>query len=168
MPEGRVPSTVAGMSRAARLLLVLALIVPVALRAASFDVRAAYTVQVVEVNEGGFNPAVCKMNREYVQFKNVGTTPRRVIRPGVLATDPPLIDTGPIPPGGVSIEILVPHGGTTVFYDADNRSHSMQVITPVLVEYWDPICTADPSRRPAVPACLDVTRCRVLPMLASE
>jgi hypothetical protein len=127
-----------------------------------------YTVQTVEVSEAGFNPAVCRMNREYVRFKNVGSTPRRVIRPGVVAADPPLIDTGYIKPGEYSNEILIPHGGTTEFYDADDLAHSMTVVTPVFVEYWDPICTADPNYTPPQPPCRKNPYCVRAPVMARD
>lgn len=127
-----------------------------------------YTVQTVEVSEGGFNPTVCRMNREYVRFKNVGSTPRRVIRPGVVAGDPPLIDTGYIKPGAYSSEIIIPHGGTTEFFDADNLAHSMTVVTPVFVEYWDPICTPDPNYSPPQPPCRANPYCVRTPILAKD
>ncbi len=127
-----------------------------------------YTVQTVEVSEAGFNPSICRMNREYVRFKNVGSTPVRVVRPGVVASDPPLIDTGYIQPGGVSNEILIPHGGTTEFYDADDSSHSMTVVTPVFVEYWDPICTPDPNYTPPQPPCRKNPYCIRAPLTARD
>lgn len=128
----------------------------------------AYTVQTVEVSETGFNPAVCRMNREYVRFKNVGSTPRRVIRPGVVAGDPPLIDTGYLKPGEFSNEILIPHGGTTEFFDADDLAHSMTVVTPVFVEYWDPICTPDPNYTPPQPPCRKNPYCVRAPVTARD
>ncbi len=127
-----------------------------------------YTVQTVEVSEGGFNPGVCRMNREYVRFKNVGSSPRRVIRPGVVAGDPPLIDTGYLKPGEYSNEIIIPHGGTTEFYDADNLAHSMTVVTPVFVMYWDPICTPDPNYTPPQPPCRGNPYCVRAPVTARD
>ena len=148
------------------LVVILALMTPLALWARAGT--HAYTVQTVEVSEGGFNPAVCRMNREYVRFKNVGSTPRRVIRPGVVVGDPPLIDTGYLKPGEVSTEILIPHGGTTEFFDADNLAHSMTVVTPVFVEYWDPICTPDPNYQPPQPPCRDNPYCVRAPLTAKD
>lgn len=113
----------------------------------------AYTVETVEVSEGGFNPGICRMNREYVRFQNVGNGPIRVVRHGVIPGDPPLIDTGVLEPGEYSNEILIPHGGSTVFYDFDRPDHSMTVITPVFVTSWQVICTPDPDFRPPVPPC---------------
>lgn len=128
----------------------------------------AYTVQTVEVSELGFNPAVCRMNREYVRFHNAGATPIRVIRPGVVASDPPLIDTGVLQPGEYSTEIIIPHGGTTVFYDFDRPQHSVTVVTPVWVEHWEPSCTADPNYTPPQPPCRTNPYCLRLPVLAVD
>lgn len=128
----------------------------------------AYTVQTVEVSELGFNPAVCRMNREYVRFHNAGATPIRVIRPGVVASDPPLIDTGVLQPGEYSTEIIIPHGGTTVFYDFDRPQHSVTVVTPVWVEHWEPSCTPDPNYTPPPPPCRTNPYCLRLPVLAAD
>ena len=128
----------------------------------------AYTVQTVEVSELGFNPAVCRMNREYVRFHNAGATPIRVIRPGVVASDPPLIDTGVLQPGEYSTEIIIPHGGTTVFYDFDRPQHSVTVVTPVWVEHWEPSCTPDPNYTPPQPPCRTNPYCLRLPVLAVD
>jgi hypothetical protein len=119
----------------------------------------AYTVQTVEVSEAGFNPGICRMNREYVRFRNVGNVPIRVVRPGVVSGDEPLIDTGVLAPGAYSNEILIPHGGSTVFYDFDRPQHSMTVVTPVFVTYWDPICTPDPNYQPPQPPCRSNPHC---------
>ena len=127
-----------------------------------------YTTQTVEVSEAGFNPGVCRMNREYVAFKNVGSTPIRIIRPGIVADPTPLIDTGYIEPGETSRKILIPHGGTTPFYDADNLAHSMTVVTPVSVEYWDPICTPDADFQPPQPPCRGNPHCLRIPGVASD
>lgn len=131
-------------------------------------VTRAYTVQTVEVSELGFNPAVCRMNREYVRFRNVGNAPIRVVRPGVVVGDPPLIDTGFLKPGEYSNEILIPHGGNTVFYDFDRPSHSMVVVTPVFVQNWDPICPPDPNYQPPQPPCRSNPYCLRMPLLAAD
>lgn len=128
----------------------------------------AYDVQTVEVSEAGFNPSVCRMNREYVRFKNVGSTPRRVVRPGIIPGDPPLLDTGVIQPGEVSTEFIIPHGGTTVFYDADDATHFVTVVTPVFVEYWEPICAPDPNWTPPQPPCRKNAHCLRLPAVALD
>jgi len=127
-----------------------------------------YATQTVEVSEVGFNPGVCRMNREYVQFKNVGSRPIRVIRPGIVADPTPLIDTGYLDPGETSARFLIPHGGSTVFYDADNSAHSMTVVTPVFVEYWDPICTPDPDFQPPQPPCRGNAHCLRIPSVAVD
>ena len=132
------------------------------------SVGRAYTVQTVEVSELGFNPGVCRMNREYVRFHNVGATPIRVVRPGVVASDPPLLDTGYVKPGEYSSEIVIPHGGSTVFYDFDRPQHSMTVVTPVFVEHWEPICTPDPDYTPPQPPCRTNPHCLRLPALAID
>jgi hypothetical protein len=138
---------------------------PFSLHHASMD---QYGVHTVEVSEGGFNPGVCRMNREYVQFKNVGSKPIRVIRPGIVADPTPLIDTGYLEPGETSNKILIPHGGTTPFYDADEMSHSMTVVTPVFVMSWDPICTPDPNFQPPQPPCRGNAFCLRLPGVALD
>lgn len=128
----------------------------------------AYTVQTIEVSEDGFNPPECRMNREYVRFRNVGATPRRVIRPGVVPADPPLIDTGVLKPGEFSNEILIPYGGTTKFYDAADLAHSVTVVTPVFVESWEPICTPDPNYQPPQPPCRSNPFCVRMPGVAAD
>ncbi len=143
-----------------------------AVAAAPLNVHRAlmddYAIHTVEVSEAGFNPGVCRMNREYVQFKNVGSKPIRVIRPGIVADPTPLIDTGYLEPGETSNKILIPHGGTTPFYDADDTSHSMTVVTPVFVMSWDPICTPDPDFQPPQPPCRSNPYCLRIPLLASD
>jgi len=128
----------------------------------------AYVVQTVEVSEAlGFNPTVCRMNREYVRFHNVGTSTVRVGRPGVTPGDPPF-DVQVIEPGDYSIEFSIPYGGTTKFIDIDNPSHSMTVVTPVFVMYWDPICTPDPDYQPPQPPCRGNAHCLRLPGTARD
>ena len=148
------------------------IVVLAAATAAPLGVRLGYTddynVNTVEVSEGGFNPGVCRMNREYVQFKNVGSKPIRVIRPGIVADPTPLIDTGYLEPGETSNQILIPHGGTTPFYDADNTAHSITVVTPVFVMHWDVICTPDPNFQPPQPPCRANPHCLRLPLVALD
>jgi hypothetical protein len=119
----------------------------------------AYVVETVEISEAlGFNPTVCRMNREYIRFHNVGQTTVRVARPGVHAGDPPF-DVQVIPPGGYSIEFAIPYGGNTKFINVDKPSQSMNAITPVFVTYWDPICTPDPNYQPPQPPCRSNPHC---------
>lgn len=168
MPGSAAAATldrVTALRRLAAAALLAILLVPAALdRTASH----AYTVQTVEVSEAGFNPSVCRMNREYVRFKNVGSKPIRVIRPGVVIGDPPLHDTGYIKPGQYSTEFIIPHGGTTEFFDADNAAHGVTVVTPVWVTYWEPICTPDPNYQPPQPPCRQSPHCLRVPGVALD
>lgn len=169
MPASGRSGSLPPVSRTAQVTTAIALIAILA--AGLFAVRTparGYTVQTVEVSEAGFNPGVCRMNREYVRFKNVGSRPLRVIRPGVVTGDPPLLDTGYIKPGEYSNEIIIPHGGTTEFFDADNLSHSMTVVTPVYVQYWEPICTPDSNYSPPQPPCRSNPYCLRLPVAARD
>ncbi|MGE0601877.1 MAG: hypothetical protein AB7J35_21015 [Dehalococcoidia bacterium] len=127
----------------------------------------ALTVQTVEVSEGGFNPGVCRMNREFVQFHNVGSTTIRVGKPGVTPGDPPF-DVRTIEPGEYSSKFSIPYGGSTTFIDVDHPEHSMEVITPVFVEYWEPICTPDPDFRPPQPPCRGNEFCLRMPAVAFD
>ncbi|HMO55531.1 MAG TPA: hypothetical protein PJ994_13575 [Tepidiformaceae bacterium] len=126
-----------------------------------------YTTQTVEVSEGGFNPDVCQMNREFIQFKNVGTTPRRVILPSLIG-QPPIFDTGYLEPGQTSISFAMQFPGTFRFYDADNLSNWVSVRTPVFTPTWDVICTPDPSKTPPPPPCLGVPHCIRVPNVALD
>ncbi len=128
----------------------------------------AITVQTVQVSESGFNPSVCKMNRDFVRFENVGTTPRRVIRPGIIPGQEPLFDTGVLEPGEVSNAFAIPYGGTTVFFDAEDMSRSVTVVTPVFVEQWEVVCTPDPEVVAPEPACPAEMFCLRLPALARD
>ena len=131
------------------------------------DIRA-YTVQTVEIGELGFNPAICRMNREYVRFKNVSDSVMRVGRPSVFAGEPPF-DVQEIQPGGFSIEYLIAYGGSTVFIDVDNPEHKMTVITPVFVQTWEPICTPQAPAPPPPPSPCDApSHCLRLPLLATD
>jgi hypothetical protein len=132
------------------------------------DTRA-YTVQTVEISELGFNPSICRMNREYVRFKNVSDSVMRVGRPSVFAGEPPF-DVQEIQPGGFSIEYLIAYGGSTVFMDVDNPEHKMTVITPVFVQTWEPICTptVPVTPPPSSSNCSTQTHCLRLPLLATD
>ena len=169
MPQSRTTGSVSRVSRILRYVPnVLALLALAAVPLVSDRPSRAYEVQTVEVSEAGFNPGVCRMNREYVQFKNVGSTPRRVIRPGIIAGDPPLFDTGVIQPGETSNAFIIPYGGSTVFYDAEDSSHFVTVVTPVFVQYWEPICTPDPNYQPPQPPCRTNPYCLRLPLVGTD
>lgn len=128
---------------------------------------SALTVQTVEVSEGGFNPGVCRMNREFVQFQNVGNSTIRVGKPGVLAGEPPF-DVRTLKPGEYSPKVSIPYGGSTKFIDVDHPEHSLTVITPVFVEYWEPICTPDPNFSPPQPPCRGNAYCLRLQLVAFD
>ena len=130
----------------------------------------AYTVQTVEISELGFNPTICRMNREYVRFHNVSDQVMRVGRPSNFAAQPPF-DVQEIQPGGYSIDYIIPYGGTTEFIDVDNPERSMTVITPVHVQSWEPICTPMPAVAPPPPAqggCGAYAHCLRLPLLSAD
>jgi hypothetical protein len=125
-------------------------------------------LQTVEVSAAlGFNPTVCRMNREYVRFHNVGSTTISIGRPGVIAGDPPF-DVQVIPPGGYSIEFSIPYGGNTKFINIDNPSQNMTVVTPVFVSRWEPICTPDPNYQPPQPPCRNNEHCLRVPVVAVD
>lgn len=126
-----------------------------------------YTTQVVEVSEGGFNPPTCQMNREYIAFKNVGSTPRRVILPSQIG-QPPIFDTGYLEPGETSISFTMQYPGTFEFYDADNSVNYVTVRTPVFVQTWEVICTPDPSKTPPPPVCRGNPYCLRMPIVALD
>ena len=126
-----------------------------------------YTTQTVEVSEGGFNPRTCQMNREYIRFKNVGSTPRRVILPSQIG-QPPIFDTGYLEPGEVSISFTMQYPGTFEFYDADNSVNYVTVRTPVFSPTWQVICTPDPSKTPPPPVCRGNPHCLRMPLVALD
>src|SRR3990172_6517251 len=129
-PPPRRLSTVSSIRRFVPLLGLLALL---GSGLAPHDSTRAYEVQTIEVSEAGFNPPICRMNREYVRFKNVGTGPRRIIIPALFPEDPPFFDTGVLETGEVSNALRIEYGGSTVFVDAFDSSPKGTVITPVFV-----------------------------------
>lgn len=132
------------------------------------DASRAYEVQTIEVSEAGFNPPICRMNREFVRFTNVGNEPRRVIIPSLFAGEPPFFDTGILQPGETSNELRIEYGGSTVFVDAFDPSLTGTVITPVFVQTWDPQCTPDPNLQPPAPLCRKSEHCLRLPAVAAD
>lgn len=158
------------MSRKLRLVLAILAIVSVAAPAGLLhDATRAYTVQTVEISELGFNPTICRMNREYVRFKNVSDAVMRVGRPSVFAGQPPF-DVQELQPGEFSYAYLIAYGGSTVFIDVDNPEHKMTVITPVFVERWEPSCTPAPqvTPPPSSATCGAQSYCLRLPLLATD
>ncbi|GMV86272.1 MAG: hypothetical protein AMXMBFR80_21270 [Dehalococcoidia bacterium] len=132
------------------------------------DATRAYEVQTIEVSEAGFNPPVCRMNREFVRFKNVGNEPRRVIIPSLFPGDLPFFDTGVLQPGETSNEYKSENGGSTVFVDAFDPTLTGTVITPVFVPKWDVQCTPDPNLQPPVPLCRKSDHCLRLPAISAD
>lgn len=128
----------------------------------------AYTVQTVEVSEGGFNPAVCQMNREYLRFRNVGSTPRRVVRYAPTPGGELLFDTGWLAPGDVSREEYMGFPGTFRFEDFENPANYVTVKTPVFSATWAVECAPDPSKRPPAPPCTGAAHCLRVPGLAAD
>lgn len=153
-----------------RLVPVAALVAVVAMVLAQAPSRTGaqgYTTQTVEVSEGGFNPKTCQMNREYIRFKNVGGTPRRVILPSQIG-QPPIFDTGYLEPGETSISFTMQYPGTFRFYDADNEANFVTVRTPVFTPTWTVICTPDPAYTPPPPICRGNPYCLRMPIVALD
>jgi hypothetical protein len=134
---------------------------------ASWLPSRAFEAETIEVSALGFNPPVCKMNRGFVRFKNVGPSTIKVGRPGLQAGDPPS-EVREMAPGEYSIAFSIPNGGSTVFLDVDRPDHRVTVVTPVFVEHWDPVCTPDPNYTPPQPPCRSNPYCLRLPVLSSE
>ncbi len=132
------------------------------------DATRAYEVQTIEVSEAGFNPPICRMNREFVRFKNVGNEPRRIIIPSLFPEEPPFFDTGVLQPGETSNEYKSENGGSTIFVDAFDPTLKGTVITPVFVQTWDPQCTPDPNLQPPVPLCRKSEHCLRLPAISAD
>lgn len=156
------------MSIFRRLFPLLGLIALLAPGLAPHDASRAYEVQTIEVSEAGFNPPVCRMNREFVRFKNVGNEPRRIIIPSLFPEDLPFFDTGVLQPGETSNEYKSENGGSTVFVDAFDPSLTGTVITPVFVLKWDVQCTPDPNLQPPVPLCRKSDHCLRLPAISAD
>ena len=150
-------------------LLAAVLVAAIALAPAALSAPGsrAFVVETVEVSaELGFNPTVCRMNREFVRFHNVGSETIRVGRPGIVGEPP--FDVQVIEPGGYSLEFSIPYGGTTRFINVDNPAQYVTIVTPVFVTYWDPICTPDPNYQPPQPPCRTNPHCNRLPALAMD
>ena len=128
-------------------------------------------VFTVEVSERGFNPQVCRISRDnYVQFKNVGTVTRRVIRPGSGLNAEPLFDSGDLKPNDVSRQEIFPYGGTAKYSDKDRPEFSVTIVLPVFTEGWEDICTpaAALPTPPTSFGCVVRANCAVLPSLARD
>ena len=128
-------------------------------------------VFTVEVSESGFNPQVCRISRDnYVQFKNVGKAPRRVIRPGTGANAEPLFDSGDLAPGQTSNQEVFPHGGTVRYSDKYRPEFSVTIVLPVWTPEWEEFCTPAAGVPDAAPrfGCAVRANCAVLPALARD
>ncbi len=114
--------------------------------------RESDDTYTIDVNETGFTPRSCKINRnDSIRFRNAGTAPRRVIKPDVFANQPPIYDTGLLKPGEVSHDYIFVYGSTEHFFDAADASHEFVVLLPVLVEKWDEVCLGNPVAPTATP-----------------
>ncbi len=126
------------------------------------DVNAApRETFTVEVSEAGFNPGTCRVSRGVTMFwKNVGSTPRRVIW-----ADPhggaPLFDSGEIAPGAVSARGFsgFEFPSRWVFTDAFDPSLRGFVITPTFSNGQPADCT--PSPRTVPPPGQSPTDCSI-------
>ncbi len=130
-------------------------------------------VFTVELSERGFNPQLCRISRDnYVQFKNVGTTIRRVILPGVGANAQPAFDSGDLKPGDTSNQQVFPHGGTVKFHDNYKPELTVTVLLPVFTAEWEDICTplaVGPAPTPPASGCPVKGLCAVvLPSIARD
>ena len=128
-------------------------------------------VFTVEVSERGFNPQVCRISRDnLVQFKNVGTVTRRVIRPGSGLNAEPLFYSGDLKPNDVSRQEIFPYGGTAKYSDKDRPEFSVTIVLPVFTEGWEDICTpaAALPTPPTSFGCVVRANCAVLPSLARD
>ena len=153
----KIPTVRAGLA----LFLLVALAAGLAQPAAA---DAPPTAFVVNVSVQGFDPPTCSISRrDTVAWKNVGTTPIRVIWP-----DPnggvPLYDSGTLQPG----ETSHPYAGFDFpghwpFRDAANSAHVGMVITPTFTNSVDPQCTPTGTF-----AAEPLTRGPVLPGLAAD
>lgn len=140
---------------------------------AGFPTPAAHadggTTFVVQVSEGGFNPSLCKVSRsDSVAFKNVGTGVRRVIFVNRAGGDP-IFDTGDIKPGETSRSYTFIDGSTHPFADVYNSSATLNVLTPVFSNSWDPECEpAAGTLRPPPKGCTGAVGCLHVAALARD
>ncbi len=69
----------------------------------SVDGTGARNEFIIQVNESGFNPPSCTVNKgTTLRWLNVGQEVHRVVRPDVGVQVPPLFDTGDLQPGDLS------------------------------------------------------------------
>ena len=108
---------------------------------------------VIEVNEQGFNPAVCSIGRsDSVVWKNVGTKVHRIIKPDAGVGSPPIYDSGDIQPGETSLSPLIPGAGGRFNYEDFYDSSLKGVIqTPQESNTGTINCSALPPTPTATP-----------------
>ena len=149
MRRGLLSGSVVLLVAAMAILLIFAGVRQLA-RAAGRDTDDIYTI---DVNETGFTPNSCKLNRnDSVRFRNAGTTPRRVMIPDPnFPNASPIFDSGLLRPGEVSNYYVFVYGGHQDFYDAADGNHKFTVTLPVLVEKWDEVCLGNPVAPTATP-----------------
>lgn len=111
---------------------------------------------IIEVNEDGFNPPVCMINRgDIVQWHNVGSVEHHPFAPGVGLNGPPGLDVGVIEPGAYSQKLSMEGGSTIRYEDELNPALKGVVQTPGLANSGEVSCsplppTPTPSPTPSV------------------
>lgn len=143
---------------------------------------SAYDRYLIEVNEQGFNPRTCRINRgDEIQFKNVGTTTIRVYLPGHGGLPPAPGMDFTLAPGQSSSPVSYTAGATHEW--VSDAGATMTVLTPNGSNTWQVACakeaptptpTPTPTATPIAPptparppACKWVG-CAVGPNLAAD
>lgn len=87
----------------------------------------------IEVNEQGFNPELCQVNRlgDEVVWKNTGAQPHQVIVPDVGVDSPPRFDTGEILPGETSQVYSFTGQADLQYHDAKFPTHKGRILVPM-------------------------------------
>lgn len=102
---------------------------------------SAYNTYTVEVNEQGFNPRFCNINRgDSVLFKNSGKKAIRVYQPGHGGMPPQFDET--IEPGENSISPLSFTAGGSYLYYTD-AGHYVTISTPKTSNYGQVSCSKE-------------------------
>lgn len=141
---------------------------------------------MIEASENGFNPSLCVVSRDdTVQWKNVGSTVRRVIVPDAGVESPPLFDTGDIAPGETSFMVEITHGGAMKYQDFYNpdlkgviqapqysnsgpESCSPQAPTPTPTATVPATATQQPTQAPRPMRCITSLGCAVAPAISRD
>ena len=112
---------------AAALLMALTGAITLAVFSGSEAPAGAATRWTVEVNSMGFNPRQCNIVRnDEVVFKNVGSSPIRVFKPGHGGLPPQFDET--LAPNQVSSPLAYTSGATDEFFD--DAGHSVTINSP--------------------------------------